>query len=45
MDADYGDNPISNTEQDMFGIERFVQSLARSVRTMRSPNGVVIALN
>jgi predicted KAP-like P-loop ATPase len=29
----------------MFGIDGFVQSLARSVRTMRSPNGVVIALN
>lgn len=45
MDADYGDNPISKPEQDMFGIDGFVQSLARSVRTMRSPNGVVIALN
>lgn len=42
---DYGDSPISRPEQDMFGIDGFVQSLARSVRTMRSPNGVVIALN
>ena len=45
MEADYSDNPISKPEQDMFGIDGFVQSLARSVRTMRSPNGVVIALN
>lgn len=45
VDADYGDLPISSPEQDMFGIDGFVQSLARSVRTMRSPNGVVIALN
>jgi len=45
MDADYGDLPINSPEQDMFGIDGFVQSLARSVRTMRSPNGVVIALN
>lgn len=45
IEADYGDQPISRPEQDMFGIDGFVQSLARSVRTMRSPNGVVIALN
>jgi len=45
VDADYGDLPISTPDQDMFGIDGFVQSLARSVRTMRSPNGVVIALN
>jgi len=43
--ADYGDLPITRPEQDMFGIDGFVQSLARSVRTMKSPNGVVIALN
>lgn len=45
VDADYGDLPISAPEQDLFGIDGFVQSLARSVRTMRSPNGVVTALN
>lgn len=45
IDVDYGDLPISKPEQDMFGIDGFVQSLARSVRNMRSPNGVVIALN
>ena len=44
-EVDYGDQPISRPDQDMFGIDGFVQSLARSVRTMRSPNGVVIALN
>lgn len=45
VDVDYGDLPISKPEQDMFGIDGFVQSLARSVRNMRSPNGVFIALN
>ena len=45
IEVDYGDLPISKPEQDMFGIDGFVQSLARSVRNMRSPNGVVIALN
>jgi hypothetical protein len=44
MDADYSDNPISKPEEDMLGIDGFVQSLARSVRTMRSPSGAVIAL-
>lgn len=45
IEVDYGDLPISGPEQDKFGIDGFVQSLARSVRNMRSPNGVVIALN
>lgn len=45
IEVDYGDLPISKPEQDMFGIDGFVQSLARSVKNMRSPNGVVIALN
>lgn len=45
IEVDYGDLPISKPDQDMFGIDGFVQSLARSVRNMRSPNGVVIALN
>ena len=45
IEVDYGDLPISKPEQDMFGIDGFVKSLARSVETMRSPNGVVIALN
>ena len=45
IEVDYGDLPISKPEQDMFGIDGFVKSLARSVKTMRSPNGVVIALN
>ncbi|MEN8860575.1 P-loop NTPase fold protein, partial [Qipengyuania flava] len=45
MEVDYGDLPINKPEQDMFGIDGFVQSLARSVMNMRSPHGVVIALN
>ncbi|MEC3950149.1 KAP family P-loop NTPase fold protein [Sphingobium sp. HWE2-09] len=45
VEMDYGDLPISKPEQDMFGIDGFVRSLARSLRNMRSPNGVVIALN
>lgn len=45
MEVDYGDLPISRPEQDVFGIDGFVQSLAQSIENMRSPNGVVIALN
>lgn len=45
MHVDYGDAPISAPDQDQFGIDGFVQSLARSLSQMASPNGVVIALN
>ncbi|MDQ0301338.1 KAP family P-loop NTPase fold protein [Ancylobacter polymorphus] len=45
IEVDYGDLPISKPEQDKFGIDGFVRSLARSVTNMRSPSGVVIALN
>lgn len=45
MYADYGYNPIDRPGQEMFGIDGFVQSLARSVRNVRSPYGVVISLN
>jgi predicted KAP-like P-loop ATPase len=44
-DFDYGDLPIQTPEQDKFGINGFVASLARSLRGMKSPKGVVIALN
>jgi predicted KAP-like P-loop ATPase len=43
--TEYGDLPISNPEQDLFGIDTFAQSLASSIRKMASPEGVVIALN
>lgn len=42
---DYCDLPIEKPDQDRFGIDPFVKSLARSIREMRSPEGVVIALN
>lgn len=45
LEVDYGDLPISKPNQDMFGVDPFVQALARSVHRMNSPNGVVIALN
>lgn len=45
IETDYGDLPITTPEQDMFGIDGFVRSLARSIRNMRSPKGVVIALH
>jgi predicted KAP-like P-loop ATPase len=44
-DFDYGDLPIKAPEQDKFGIDGFVASLSRSLRGMKSPKGVVIALN
>jgi predicted KAP-like P-loop ATPase len=42
---DYADLPISTPDQDLYGIDAFVKSLAQSVRTMKTPQGVVIALN
>jgi predicted KAP-like P-loop ATPase len=42
---DYADLPITSPNQDLYGIDAFVKSLARSVRTMKTPQGVVIALN
>ena len=44
-DLDYGDLPIDDPEQDLYGVDPFVKSLARSIRGMRTPQGVVIALN
>ncbi len=44
-DLDYADLPIGTPDQDLYGIDSFVSSLARSVRNMKSPQGVVIALN
>lgn len=44
-DLDYADLPIITPDQDLYGIDAFVKSLARSVRTMKTPQGVVIALN
>ncbi len=45
LELDYGDLPISTPEQDLFGIMPFVQALGRSVRQMKTPQGVVIGLN
>lgn len=44
-EIDYGDLPIERPDQDLFGTDPFIQALARSVRNMKSPQGVVIALN
>jgi predicted KAP-like P-loop ATPase len=44
-DIDYADLPIGKPDQDLYGIDPFVSSLARSVRNMKSPQGVVVALN
>ncbi|QBM75896.1 NTPase [Sphingomonas sp. AAP5] len=44
-ELDYADLPIDTPSQDLFGVDDFVSSLARSVRKMKSPKGVVIALN
>lgn len=45
VELDYADLPIGLPEQDLYGVDPFVKSLARSVRKMKSPQGVVIALN
>jgi len=45
IDMDYGDLPIKKPEQDLLGIDGFVQPWARSVTHMRSPSGVEIAPN
>ena len=42
---DYADLPISTPDQDLYGIDAFVKSLAQSVCIMKTPQGVVIALN
>lgn len=44
-EIDYGDLPIERPEQDLFGTDPFIRALARSIRGMKSPQGVVIALN
>lgn len=44
-DLDYSDLPIDHPQQDLFGIDPFVRTLAASIRRMKSPKGVVIALN
>jgi predicted KAP-like P-loop ATPase len=44
-DLDYGDLPIDTPEQDIFGTNDFVASLARALQGMKSPKGVVLALN
>jgi predicted KAP-like P-loop ATPase len=45
LELDYGDLPIAAPEEDLFGIDPFVSSLAQSIRTMKTPKGVVLALN
>jgi predicted KAP-like P-loop ATPase len=41
----HADLPIERPAQDLYGIDPFVRSLARSVRGMKSPQGIVIGLN
>ena len=43
--ANHADLPIEQPAQDLYGIDPFVRSLARSVRGMKSPQGIVIGLN
>lgn len=45
VELDYGDLPIATPDEDVFGIDPFVLSLARSLRRMRTPQGVVVAIN
>ena len=41
----HNDRPISNPAQDRFGIDPFAKALADSIRKIRAPEGIVIALN
>jgi predicted KAP-like P-loop ATPase len=42
---DFSDLPIGTPENDLFGIDPFVKSLAKSITSMKRPEGVVIALD
>jgi predicted KAP-like P-loop ATPase len=41
----FNDSPISDPEQDRFGIDPFARALARSIIELNSPVGAAIALN
>src|SRR5262249_27322218 len=41
----HNDAPITQPGEDRFGIDPFAQNLAASIRSMKSPEGTVIALN
>ena len=41
----HADLPIEQPAQDLYGIDPFVRSLARSLRGMKSPQGIVIGVN
>ena len=43
--TDFSDLPISKPAQDVFGIEPFAKSLAKSLLKMERPEGVVVAIN
>jgi|GEM_PF-2648503 len=41
----FNDAPIQKPEDDHFGIDNFAQMIARSLKTIKSPVGVTIAIN
>lgn len=41
----YNDQPIALPEHDIFGIDPFAKSLAKSIEQMQSPTGTVMAIN
>jgi predicted KAP-like P-loop ATPase len=41
----HNDKPISDPSDDRFGIDPFAKTLAASIRTLKAPEGTVIALN
>ena len=43
--ADFNDKPITEPADDRFGLNSLAQTLAKSITEMRSPEGMVIALN
>jgi len=41
----FSDTPVRLPEEDMFGMNTFAKSLAKSITTLRDPNGTTIAIN
>src|SRR5262245_22909658 len=41
----HNDRPITEPEEDRFGIDPFAKTLATSIRALTAPEGTVIALN
>ncbi|MUM77393.1 NTPase KAP [Pseudodesulfovibrio sp. F-1] len=45
MSIDHNDNPISEPEQDVYGIASFASGIAQGISKMKAPAGFTIAIN